>query len=629
MSTPASTSRASTGALKPAVVVTAADLDKAGTRVPEFYAGDLFCPVGKTPLYLGQPVALLIFETFDAFDQARLALRDGTLREVRRGDRPGRAAELRRLPLHPRRRPDARRARRLFAAPGRLGQPGQLPEHRRCRSGRRSPRRREPAYAKAATYGEQIRAELAANDPGLLVLDREFETQSVDPMFLEPECGLAWYDKTGQQARARARRAVALRGGRVGRIPARQGAAAVQAGAHQRAVRLCRRRLRRARPHAVPALRRARRDVLPRPAGAARARPLSAVPGRHQAARLQDAARGSASTARPARSRAFAADHVLDGGGLANFSPNVATVGATAAIGIYDVPKVDVTTVALHTRGVTAGSMRGYGTLQTMTALEVLIDEAAAALPLDPIEFRRRNALKPGGRTMTGNPYTVSVRTAEILDKLEKHPIWRDRAAGEGARAGRHAGRHRRRLRHQGLRHRRRLLARPRRDRPGRPHLDPLRSRRDGQRHRHRARQPRRAASRRRRRRGHGRADRRLRRARARHLGRSATRWTRRRRTPRRRIRAGCRRSAPPTSASIGAHVGTHAAAEAARVIFRFGLWPAALELWRIARERSARQGVREGALEGRPAHHRRAARRCRCRRSPRPRMRATSSPAR
>jgi len=38
----------------------------------------LFCPLGKTPLYLGQPVALLIFETFDAFDRARLALRDGT-----------------------------------------------------------------------------------------------------------------------------------------------------------------------------------------------------------------------------------------------------------------------------------------------------------------------------------------------------------------------------------------------------------------------------------------------------------------------------------------------------------------------------------------------------------------------
>src|SRR5207248_1230642 len=101
---------------------------------------------------------------------------------------------------------------------------------------------------------------------------------------------------------------------------------------------------------------------------------------------------------------------------------------ATAAIGIYDIPKVDVTTVALHSRGVTAGSMRGYGTLQTLTALETLIDEAASALPLDPIEFRRRNALKPDGRTMCGNPYAVSVRTTEILDKLERHPIWQHRA---------------------------------------------------------------------------------------------------------------------------------------------------------------------------------------------------------
>lgn len=66
------------GALEPSRVVTAADLAAAGIRVPAFYEGDLFCPVGKTPLYLGQPLALLIFEHFDQFDQARLALRDPT-----------------------------------------------------------------------------------------------------------------------------------------------------------------------------------------------------------------------------------------------------------------------------------------------------------------------------------------------------------------------------------------------------------------------------------------------------------------------------------------------------------------------------------------------------------------------
>jgi CO/xanthine dehydrogenase Mo-binding subunit len=37
------------------------------------------------------------------------------------------------------------------------------------------------------------------------------------------------------------------------------------------------------------------------------------------------------------------------------------------------------------------------------------------------------------------------------------------------------------------------------------------------------------------------------------------------------------------TAASTGAAFGTHAAAEAARIMFRFGLWPAALELWGIA----------------------------------------------
>src|SRR5258707_14336606 len=77
------------GALKPAVVVTAADLARTGMRVPEFYAGDLLCPVGTTPLYLGQPVALLIFENFDAFDQARLALRDAVIVKVCAGTRPG------------------------------------------------------------------------------------------------------------------------------------------------------------------------------------------------------------------------------------------------------------------------------------------------------------------------------------------------------------------------------------------------------------------------------------------------------------------------------------------------------------------------------------------------------------
>src|SRR5262249_60264922 len=79
------------------------------------------------------------------------------------------------------------------------------------------------------------------------------------------------------------------------------------------------------------------------------------------------------------RIRAFAADHILIGGGLPNFSGQGGDVGATAAIGIYDIPKVDITTVSIHSRGVTAGSMRGYGRLATMPPPQWLSDEAAEA----------------------------------------------------------------------------------------------------------------------------------------------------------------------------------------------------------------------------------------------------------
>lgn len=568
------------GALKPSVVVTAEDLARSDIRTPEFYAGDLFCPIGKTPIYLGQPLALLIFERFDAFDQARLALRDGTF--VKFGEETGPVS----LPNYGAFRftrvagatPDAPDVyspiQEGWVSPGKF-QDTALPAW--------SPLAKETpaAYAKAATHGDKIRAELSAHDPALLVLDREFETQSVDPMFLEPESGLAWYgtkDKKlelvlGVQSPYEAAGSVALmlNKARAAIKPAHINTQFTYIGGGFGG-----------------------RDHTPFPLYVALAalffpgHPVRLAHDRYQ--QFQAGIKRHPFKMRTrigidratGRIRAFAADHVLDGGGLENFSSNVAVVGATAALGIYDVPKVDVTTVALHSRGVTAGSMRGYGTIQTMTALEVLIDEAAAALPLDPIEFRRRNALKPGGRTMTGNPYHVSVRTAEILDKLEKHSIWQQRAqhkasardgilVGTGVAcvtkdygAGADCTQGRVEIGADG-----RISI----------HCDHVEM-------------------------GNGIGTALANRV-ARHLGAVADEVSVARvdtyealglvtsgdaHTMDQKTQDAAAKNprwvpaiSSPTSASIGAHVGTHAAAEAARVIFRFGLWPAALKLWRIA----------------------------------------------
>jgi CO/xanthine dehydrogenase Mo-binding subunit len=420
------------GALKPSVIVTAADLEKIGTRVPEFYTGDLFCPVGKTPIYMGQPVALLIFEKFDAFDQARAALRDGTF--VMFGEETGPvempnygAFRFTRVAGATPEAPDVYSpVKNGWVSPGRF-QNTEFPVWTPLAAPTGRP------YTEAATYGEQIRAELAATNPALLVLDREFETQSVDPVFLDPESGLGWYNAgaknlelvLGVQSPYDAAEALAYMFGNA-RAPFKP--------AHIKTL------------FAYMGGGFGGRDHTPFPFYVALAalflpgRPVRLAHDRYQ--QFQGGIKRHAFKMRTrigvdratGKISGFAADHVLDGGGLVNFSTNVATVSAIAAIGIYDIPKVDITTVALHSRGVTAGSMRGYGTLQTMTALEVLIDEAAAALPLDPIEFRRRNALKTGGKTMTGNTYSVSIRTPEILDKIEKHPIWQQRTQEKARR---------------------------------------------------------------------------------------------------------------------------------------------------------------------------------------------------
>ena len=569
-----------TGALKPSVVVTAADVARIGARAPDFYAGDLFCPIHKTPLYLGQPIALLIFEDFDTFDQARLALRDAPV--VKYGAETGSAARPPYAAFRFTRvagvTPDAPD---VFS-PFKNGwvSPGKFEDEHPIWA--RLPIPTGQDYAEAAGYGEDIRAELAANNPARLVLDRQFETQSVDPMFLEPESGLGWYDPgrkslelvVGVQSPYDAAESVAFLLGEAkpAQKPARINMQFAYMGGGFGG-----------------------RDHTPFPLYVSLAamffpgRPVRLANNRYE--QFQSGIKRHSFSLHTwmgvdqttGKIFAFAADHELHAGGLANFSPSVATVAARAALGIYYSPKVDITTVSLPSRAVTAGSMRGYGALQTMTALEVLVDEVCTALPLDPIEFRRRNALKAGQRIMAGNTYSVSVRTPEILDKLEQHAIWRDRAQQKAR--GREAGM----LVGTGVACACKNYGTGADSSLAAVEIDPkgrIAIRIDGTEMGTAL--------------GTAVANRV-----ASHLGGVADEVAlaqidtfgplalvssgdpfaieQKAQDAAARNPRWVPSISSATAASTGAHVGTHAAAEAARVIFRFGLWPAALELWRIA----------------------------------------------
>lgn len=131
--------------------------------------------------------------------------------------------------------------------------------------------------------------------------------------------------------------------------------------------------------------------------------------------------------------RAMTGRFKIDGGGRKNYSFDVANVGATGAQSIYHLPKSDMSVAALASRAVEAGSMRGYGTLQTMSATEMMVDEAAEHLGIDPIELRLRNVFQSGMKNTQGAVPAGALRNEEILRKARVHPLWANRAEKKAA----------------------------------------------------------------------------------------------------------------------------------------------------------------------------------------------------
>jgi CO/xanthine dehydrogenase Mo-binding subunit/aerobic-type carbon monoxide dehydrogenase small subunit (CoxS/CutS family) len=66
------------------------------------------------------------------------------------------------------------------------------------------------------------------------------------------------------------------------------------------------------------------------------------------------------------------------------------------SIGVYRCPNKKVDGYAVYTNMTPAGAFRGYGSSQTIFAVESAMDELARALALDPVDFRLRNVVRPG-----------------------------------------------------------------------------------------------------------------------------------------------------------------------------------------------------------------------------------------
>ncbi|MFL6417399.1 MAG: xanthine dehydrogenase family protein molybdopterin-binding subunit [Bryobacteraceae bacterium] len=99
-------------------------------------------------------------------------------------------------------------------------------------------------------------------------------------------------------------------------------------------------------------------------------------------------------------------EFVIDGGAYATLSSVVLSRGTIHAAGPYRCENVRIRSTAVATNTPPHGAFRGFGAPQSIFALERHMDKVARVAGLAPEEFRRRNLLRTGDATATGQTIT-------------------------------------------------------------------------------------------------------------------------------------------------------------------------------------------------------------------------------
>jgi CO/xanthine dehydrogenase Mo-binding subunit len=409
--------------LQPDRIVTAQDLEQDGIVFPEDHAPDPLLPTGKVPMFIGHPVAILIWKDFERFRQAKNKLKFND-KAIRYGAQ---------APLYTRDPYGSFRYVRVGGATS-----ADEDEFASLKDSILFPmiRERRPVWnaqpnvhgnltERGLFYADRMQQQLQTPPEGWMVFDERYKTPSIEPAALEPDNGNGWYDPATKtlhfvvatqcplEAASETAKMIA---------PSRFGLATLNMhpgytvgyGSKDHNIFVYYAALAALYGNGVPV--RLANDRYEQFQSGIKRHPFDI---RYQlAVDKQDHS-----------FKIFRADMTVDGGGRINYSPSVAAVGATAAQSIYYMPQNDLQVTAYHSRGVEAGSMRGYGTLQSMAATEMMVDEIADRLGIDAIALRQKNVLRSGMKNTQGAVPAGALRLHEILEKAAAFDLWKNRKA--------------------------------------------------------------------------------------------------------------------------------------------------------------------------------------------------------
>lgn len=106
-----------------------------------------------------------------------------------------------------------------------------------------------------------------------------------------------------------------------------------------------------------------------------------------------------------------------DAGAYADYAVNVTRASCYSAQGPYDIPNAWVDAYTIYTNKPYGTAYRGFGHVEFHWGLERHMDLVAKVIGMDPLEFRRKNALRPGSTTLSGE--VIQEHTGNVLKCMD------------------------------------------------------------------------------------------------------------------------------------------------------------------------------------------------------------------
>ncbi len=120
-------------------------------------------------------------------------------------------------------------------------------------------------------------------------------------------------------------------------------------------------------------------------------------------------------------------DIIIDTGPYVNSGYEVMGSMTHYGVGAYDIPNVKIHAQLVATNNPIGGAFRGFGQPQVTFANEVHMDELAAMVPMDPLDFRLKNGLQNGTQLYNGTVSVDGDGVRACLERAAKIAGWRQR----------------------------------------------------------------------------------------------------------------------------------------------------------------------------------------------------------